>query len=700
MSSKPLSSEHWSDEPLSSGVPDSLGRDPFVSTIVSRISQVQASDPSTVFGIVGEWGSGKSSILNRVRVRLGDDWLVGDFTPWSSGDSGAMSLEFVSTLADILGEKQSDDLRRKLSRYAAFATPLIAAIPGVGAATKEIADIAINRLDQRPPWHAQFKELSSSIEAIGKKVLIIVDDVDRLGGQELLTLLRIVRLLGRFHGVHYLLAYDQDTVEDLLRSTGSTGRSAAFMEKIVQYPFESPPMPRAAIVRLLNEVLQELLERTGFQLDEVGITRTSELIALLSSQIRTPRTLGRLREHLLAFSSHVQSAELDLLDYVAITWLRLNSHGVWTQLPIWHEELRTGKDSSGLPSSEFLTEKDWISRIGLVSPGSDPNHALAMFSFLYAGVTFHGDSHYYERPQGLDNSRYLGRYLLLDIPEDDVRDEVVELAITDLLSGNESKHTREITNIIDQDNSALALLVLGIMAEVRRQSDKTSTRLVKFLVERLEVHDSDDYGFQTPQHSIRTLLAREVACALLSGLITAETVVNLTGEEKSLALIRLASRTAEYLSQSKQISRYLADYWLGQLPTRYAELQLSRQLGPVADLICYACEPEEISGSLDDKVPDFEAYVALASSFVYFAQWVGASIEYEMRFRSEAFYLLVSEEKHQQFIEEVRSEPQTLDYKSERLPTTEIAPQVRRAFAIDSIRGVSPDGFRDLFPGD
>ena len=222
---------HWSDEPLDAGAREPFGRQAFVSTLVRQVQRAGAGDPSTVFGLVGAWGSGKTSILNRVRAGLDPDWLVADFTPWSSGDSAAMSLEFVNTLAAVLGEPLDGDLRRKLADYAGYAAPMLAAIPVFGPGAKGVAEQALARLGSRPPWHEQFEALSQRIQALGRRVLIVVDDVDRLGGDELLTLLRVLRLLGRFRGVHYLIAYDQDTVEDLLRSTGAVGRSSAFTAK-------------------------------------------------------------------------------------------------------------------------------------------------------------------------------------------------------------------------------------------------------------------------------------------------------------------------------------------------------------------------------------------------------------------------------------------------------------------------------------
>ncbi|MCE7483402.1 KAP family NTPase [Microbacterium profundi] len=677
---------HWSDEPLEPTVPDSLGRDRFVSTVISRVNLASSTDSSTVFGLVGEWGSGKSSVLAKVRSGLGDEWLVGDFTPWSSGDSGAMAVEFVTTLADVLGEKSSDETRVQLAHYATFATPLLAAIPFLGGAAKGVSENILDAVGKRAPWHRQFQDLSKTIEAIGKKVLIVVDDVDRLGGQELLTLLRIVRLLGRFHGVHYLLAYDQDTVEDLLRSTGSVGRAAAFMEKIVQYPFEIPPIPRAAVGRMLGEILGELVEITRVQFDEVGLIRSSDLVAILSSQIRTPRTLGRFREHLLAFAGHVESAELDILDYAAVTWLRLSAHGIWQRLPDWHQDLRTGESRVSFLKAEKIADAEWIDRISGVQAGESPVETIAVLTFLFPGITFQGNGHYYEHPRGLSNPKYLGRYLLLDIPEDDLSDELVLLATTRLVAGESPDVTSELAEIIDDENEALSELAISKMTEVRRQSITTSSQLLEFLVERVQRRSADSANLSSPLRGLRVLLAREIACAVLSEVANAEEIITLVGEEESLRLVLLAPRSIEFRNRADEILRGFGEYWHAQLIERCDELRKTGKLGLIADLIVHVYSPEEANGLLDAVVSNYETYVLLASSFVRFSEWVGSSINYEMEFRETAFAVLISGGIRQRFAPDIVQEAGAVRYETTDLPTAEASEEVLRAFAVDSVQ--------------
>jgi predicted KAP-like P-loop ATPase len=110
-------------------------------------------------------------------------------------------------------------------------------------------------------WQKQFDELDRMISASGARILITVDDVDRLHGEEILTLIKTIRMLGRFHNVHYVLAYDHAALVDALSpglGGNRTKRAAEYLEKIVQYPLDIPPAQEVQLQAMLDEGLSPL----------------------------------------------------------------------------------------------------------------------------------------------------------------------------------------------------------------------------------------------------------------------------------------------------------------------------------------------------------------------------------------------------------------------------------------------------------
>ncbi|WP_156745959.1 P-loop NTPase fold protein [Mycobacterium sp. 1423905.2] len=73
---KPL----WTDDALDSDSADDLDRKRFADMVAARINACVPSQNSAVFGLVGPWGSGKTTLINFIRARLDADWQVAVFS--------------------------------------------------------------------------------------------------------------------------------------------------------------------------------------------------------------------------------------------------------------------------------------------------------------------------------------------------------------------------------------------------------------------------------------------------------------------------------------------------------------------------------------------------------------------------------------------------------------------------------------------
>jgi predicted KAP-like P-loop ATPase len=87
-------------------------------------------------------------------------------------------------------------------------------------------------------------DLNAHLTSIDCRLLIIVDDLDRLQPDELRQTLTLVKTFGNPPNVTHLLAYDRDIVNSALEGPrsqeSSTERLPTFLEKIVQAEFDLP----------------------------------------------------------------------------------------------------------------------------------------------------------------------------------------------------------------------------------------------------------------------------------------------------------------------------------------------------------------------------------------------------------------------------------------------------------------------------
>ena len=85
-----------SDRPISKSSEDLLGRYAFSKRMATAIANLATGD-STVVGLYGAWGSGKTSVINMVEEELeqsNSGMLVIRFNPWNRIESSNLITEF------------------------------------------------------------------------------------------------------------------------------------------------------------------------------------------------------------------------------------------------------------------------------------------------------------------------------------------------------------------------------------------------------------------------------------------------------------------------------------------------------------------------------------------------------------------------------------------------------------------------------
>ena len=93
-------------------------------------------------------------------------------------------------------------------------------MPGVGTAlatTGQVATATAGMLEPDvPSLYKQRLELEKALRKLERPIVIVVDDIDRLQEAEIRDIVRLVRLVGDFPNLVYLLAFDRVRVAKVL----------------------------------------------------------------------------------------------------------------------------------------------------------------------------------------------------------------------------------------------------------------------------------------------------------------------------------------------------------------------------------------------------------------------------------------------------------------------------------------------------
>ncbi|WP_406083576.1 KAP family NTPase [Micromonospora zamorensis] len=250
-----------SDSPIDSARQDLLQRSVGAANIAGGIRDVDASG-GYVVGIVGPWGSGKTSIVNMIGEALRHEPALPiiEFNPWMFSGTDELVQTFFRELAAQMRLKDPKvaAIAESVNTYADLLSP-VEALPVFGAwfsrfrgAAKVIAEYQARRqgsiADQR-------HKLSAELAKLDRPIVVVIDDIDRLESTEVRDIFKLVRLTASFPNIVYVLAFDRIRVEAALNQSGFDGR--AYLEKIIQLGIDVPSVPNSVLLRLLGESLQK-----------------------------------------------------------------------------------------------------------------------------------------------------------------------------------------------------------------------------------------------------------------------------------------------------------------------------------------------------------------------------------------------------------------------------------------------------------
>ncbi|MEJ2812620.1 P-loop NTPase fold protein [Paenarthrobacter sp. CCNWLY172] len=414
--------EPWVDAPETDRRKDKLDRGPFVKMAKDLLENLADSNDSTVFGLVGPWGSGKTSVLNFITGALDDSIHVVRFNPWSF-DEERLQAELYAAIIEAFPAGSRKTLREKAVDVARRTTPIWKVIPVVGTGVSE----TVREFLPEKSWDSAFEDMAGTIKAARVKVLVVVDDVDRVQPKDLLLLMKTIRLLGRFPRVNYLLAYDRkSTIKALsLGLGGEEGDAQVYLEKIVQYPLDLPDPQQHFLQEIIDTALQPILARASAQ-SNGGTTPATRFESFydkhMATTLTTPRACHRYTGQAVTFLQLAQG-DVDPADFFAIIFLRVFYPDLYRRLPSWRGELTR----KGISREVKATSKEvWSSRINDCGYKGD---TIVELMEALASLFPHAFPDPFWGTNGgrfrVSDSEYFDRYFTFSLPAGDMSDAAV-----------------------------------------------------------------------------------------------------------------------------------------------------------------------------------------------------------------------------------------------------------------------------------
>lgn len=314
---KESTSELFHDQPVRSAKEDLFGWGDLADRLGDALT-LPSEDP-IVIGLYGAWGSGKSSLMNMVAESLearqpkrnlapkvaereavnseiqrilpsttlailptvSPTCVIVRFNPWYFKGEEALILAFFQEMMLSVKRTLVAEARELVQALGGYVRILLAFVPA--AVVSGVLDpssvggvLATATSEAMAKGESSLSEkrdlLMTALRSSKVRIIVFIDDIDRLYPDDVLTMMKLVRLVGDLPYVSYLLGFDQEVVAGCLAKAGpqTNGYESGkeYLAKIVQLSVQVPA-PRVDKLREYANVELAAVLRDYYPSEEV-----------------------------------------------------------------------------------------------------------------------------------------------------------------------------------------------------------------------------------------------------------------------------------------------------------------------------------------------------------------------------------------------------------------------------------------------
>lgn len=232
------------NRPIRDDDEDKTTRKLTTNLIAKHINQAPFSQSYSI-GIVGDWGVGKTSFFNSLEIKISKSTIIIHFNPWLSTGKNSLLQEYIDSLKDELGQYDKS-LSAELDSY------LNSLIELEKNAKTNITGMIDNMFRSTHSSSVELEKVKRSIERIGKKIVIIIDDLDRLDKTEIIEVLKLIRNTGDFPNTVYISCYDKVFLLHALQNFSKRNISIQ-LDKFFDIEIPLAPFPPMTLSQYISE---------------------------------------------------------------------------------------------------------------------------------------------------------------------------------------------------------------------------------------------------------------------------------------------------------------------------------------------------------------------------------------------------------------------------------------------------------------
>lgn len=294
---------------------DLLERNKVINQITNTIINCN-NNSKFVISLKGNWGSGKTTILNNVKNKLKKENLVfiDDFEPWVYNDNKSLLVAFFDT---IMKNTNCGFRINEINKFTKIYLKTITTNIGYSADDLLENTTNINRIKEI---------INNYLESNNKKIVLVLDNLERCSSENILFILKTIHNLFDFKRIIYILSYDESAMKKHFESKLDIDYS--YLEKIIQLEFSVPKLDKNILYNVIKKCLSNYLNHSKLIIDE---NEQDEIIKIITENIKDLRDFKRIINSTFNASFN-NTQDLNNLDMLLIETIAMKNPELWDEI--------------------------------------------------------------------------------------------------------------------------------------------------------------------------------------------------------------------------------------------------------------------------------------------------------------------------------------------------------------------------------
>ena len=362
------------DVPIKHWEEDIFNRRPFVEVLKSAIKGVDVRYGAVYIGVFGDWGTGKTSVVNLLKhdLLVENAAIFVDFSPWEFRNADDAEDGFMRIIADVAWRKGEYRVADCLSNY----------LQTIRLRKTDVKYGSIGLMLELVRWklyriafnlHVRRAFLARQLGLMRRKIIVVVDDLERMKQQDVCNILRTIKTNFNLPNLVFLIVASKKhllkAAANCLGSEPTDDDEKESLLKIVQFQFHLPAVPKTGIMEFFKLRLRKVLEDCGYTIKDYDVETDNgdgyETAAVYVKTLRSALVLSNaVWEALTYLRKLTEDGQLNIHigDVVALCAMRLIDEKFYSALPgLFHKFVDAYRENylfgdKGLDENEF---KKW-----------------------------------------------------------------------------------------------------------------------------------------------------------------------------------------------------------------------------------------------------------------------------------------------------------------------------------------------------